>query len=264
MRGIAWLALIAFLGLSGAACGPDEYRPLAEDEAVVVRVYGYNVPIVRDGVEYLGEAEAFVRKVDVSSAFGVRDPGDGEYLPDRFVVSNGAEEAELACIWWHDSNPDDDLIAAKCRGYLKHAEPGSAIRARFNDLHGWEIVMPELSELTSPEPESVFSLGSGEDLVLSWEALGKDDMMRWSIGPVSFDEPGPCLDDVSWDDSSGEVDDTGSFIVPEGSYPTGLPAEGCQAFVRLSRGRDGTIDPAAPAGVMFGMQTYKMRMTLTP
>ncbi|WP_437585976.1 hypothetical protein [Sorangium sp. So ce1000] len=264
MSNIVRLVLIAVLGLSGAACGPDEYRPLAEDEAVVIGVYGYNVPIVRNGVEYRGEAEAYVGKVDASGVFGVRDPGDGEYLPDRFVVSNGLEDVELACIWWHDSKPADNLIAAKCRGYLKQAEPGRAIHARFNDLDGFEIVMPELSELTSPEPESVFSAGSGEDLALSWAPLGKDDTMRWSIGPVSFDEPGPCLDDVSWGDSSGEVDDTGSFTVPEGSYPTGLPAEGCQAFVRLSRGRDGTIDPGAPASVMFGMQTYKMRMTLKP
>ena len=264
MSNIVWPALIAVLGLSMAACGPDEYRPLAEDEAVVIRVYGYNVPIVRDGVEYQGEAEAYVGKVDAGGRYGVRDPGDGEYLPDRFVVSNGAEEVELACYWWHDSDPEDDLIAAKCRGYLKQAEPGREIHARFNDLDGWEIVMPELSELTSPAPETEFSVGSSEDLVLAWEPLGKDDMMRWSIVPVSFDEPGPCLDDVSWDDSSGEVDDTGSFTVPQDSYPTGLPADGCQAFVRLSRGRDGTIAPGVETGVMFGMQTYKMRMTLMP
>ncbi|WP_438022778.1 hypothetical protein [Sorangium sp. So ce233] len=68
-----------------------------------------------------------------------------------------------------------------CRGYLSRAEPGQAIHARFNDLDGWELVMPELSELTSPEQDSEFTLSSGEELVLSWEPLGTDDRMGWSL-----------------------------------------------------------------------------------
>lgn len=264
MRNIGGAAVIAALGLSGAACSPDEYRPLAENDAVQISVYGYDAPFVRDGVEYRGEAEAYVWKVDNSSAFGVRENDGGEYLHDTFVVSNGLEAVELICYLWHDRHPEDDLVASICRGYLKQAELGRAIHARFNDLDGWEVVMPELSELTSPEPDSEFSLSSGEDLVLSWEPLGKDDRMRWSLGPVSFDEPGPCLDDVSWDRSEGVVDDTGSFIVPEDSYPTGVPAEGCQAFLRFGRGRRGTIDPGVKTGSIFAQQFYKARITLKP
>ncbi|AUX27152.1 hypothetical protein SOCEGT47_077320 [Sorangium cellulosum] len=264
MRNIGRAAAIAALGLSGAACSPDEYRPLAEDEVVTIAVHGYSAPFVRDGVEYRGDAEAYVRKTDPSNAFGVREIGDGEYLPDTFVVRSGQEEVELRCYFWHDSYPEDDLIAAMCRGYLSRAEPGQAIQVRFNDFDGFEVVMPELPELTTPEEDSEFSLSSGEDLVLSWEPLGTDDRMGWSLGPVSFDDPGPCVDDVSWDRSDGFTEDTGSFIVPKESYPTGLPAEGCQALLRFDRGRLGTTDPAIQRGSILARQQYKVRITLKP
>ncbi|WP_437585977.1 hypothetical protein [Sorangium sp. So ce1000] len=264
MSNIARPAAIAALCLSAAACAPDEYRPLAENDAVQITVYGFDAPIVRDGVEYRGEAEAYIWKVDDGSAFGVRENGDGEYLHDTFVVSNGLEEVQLRCIRWEDSHPEDELVASICRGYLKQAEPGRAIRARFNDFDGWEIVMPELSELTSPEPGSEFSLSSGNELVLSWAPLGTDDRMEWSLGPVSLDDPGPCLDDVSWDSSDGRTDDSGSFVVPTDSYPTDLPAEGCQASLRFSRGRRGTIDPGVKTGSIFAEQFYEARITLKP
>ncbi|WP_437752427.1 hypothetical protein [Sorangium sp. So ce1389] len=265
MRNIGNAATIAALGLSGAACsGPDEYRPLAENDAVRIDVHGYDMPFVRDGVEYLGDVEAYVWKTDNLNAFGVREHDDGEFFADTFVVNNGLEETTLRCPLWHDSYPEDDLIATFCRGYLSQAEPGRAIHARFNDFDGWEVVMPELSELTSPEQDSEFSLSSGEDLVLSWEPLGKDDRMSWSLGPVNFDDPGPCLDDVDWYRSDGFTDDTGSFVVPRDSYPTGLPAEGCQAFLRFDRGRLGTIDPGIRRGSIFARQFHKVRITLKP
>jgi hypothetical protein len=264
MSKFARSAVIAALGLSGVACAPDEYRPLAENDAVRIDVYGFEPPLVHDGRTYRGEVEAYVWKTDNPNAYGIRKHDDGEYLPDRFVVSNGLEEIRLRCVLYEDSYPEDDLIATSCRGQFVQAEPGRAIHATFNEFDGWEVVMPELSKLMYPKQDSEFSLSSGEDLVLSWEPLGADDRMGWSLGPVSFDDPGPCVDDVEWYRSDGSMDDTGAFVVPRDSYPTGLPPEGCQAFLRFDRGRRGTIDPGVQRGSIFARQSHEVRITLKP
>ncbi|WP_438022779.1 hypothetical protein [Sorangium sp. So ce233] len=102
-RTVSVIAGVA-VGLASAACsGPDEHRPLAEDEVVHIDVHGYSEPFVRDGVEYHGEAEAHVGKTEPSNAYGFRENDDGEYLPDTFTVSSGLEEVELRCFFWHDS-----------------------------------------------------------------------------------------------------------------------------------------------------------------
>ncbi|WP_437954965.1 hypothetical protein WME76_25825 [Sorangium sp. So ce119] len=265
MNNIARSAALAALGLSGAGCsGPDEYRPLGENDAVRIDVYGLDTPFVQDGVTYRGEVMGYLWKTDNINAFGIRKHDDGEYLTDRFVVGNGLEETRLRCILYHDSYPEDDLIATMCSGDLTQAEPGRAIHARFNDFDGWEVVMPERSELTSPEQDSEFSLSSGEDLVLAWEPLGTDDRMSWSLGPVSFDDSGPCVDEVSWSRSGGFTDDTGSFVMPRDSYPTGLPPEGCKALLQFDRGRLGTVDPGIRRGSIFARQYHTTRITLKP
>ncbi|WP_437573946.1 hypothetical protein [Sorangium sp. So ce887] len=51
MRNIARLAVLAVLGLSGAACsGPDEHRPLGENDAVRIDVFGFDTPFVRASI----------------------------------------------------------------------------------------------------------------------------------------------------------------------------------------------------------------------
>ncbi|AUX45068.1 hypothetical protein SOCE26_065490 [Sorangium cellulosum] len=251
--------------LAGTACGgPDEYRPLGGGEFVRMSVYGYSAPFLRDGVEYRAEAEAHLRDIENTSAFGIRQNEGGEYLPDTFIVESGSEQAPLRCYLWKDSYPEDDLLASRCRTPFLQAEPGQEVHVWFNEFHGSAIVMPEGPALSSPEQDSELSVSSGEDLVLSWEPVGKGDEMRWSLQPVDINEPSVCRDDVSWDDAWGYVGDEGSFVVPSEVLPADLPAGGCQVSLYLSRGREGTLDPGIPQGSITGFQLHKVQMMLKP
>ncbi|WP_437807230.1 hypothetical protein [Sorangium sp. So ce1078] len=117
MRNIEGTIAIAALGLSGGACsGPDEYRPLGENDAVRIDVYGYDTPFERDGVAYRGDVEAYVWKTDNPNAFGIREHDGGEYLADTFVVDNGLEETTLRCPLWRDSYGSWRVLKVVARG----------------------------------------------------------------------------------------------------------------------------------------------------
>jgi hypothetical protein len=149
-------AIFVGVSVSAACSGPDEYRPLAEGEAVRIHVSGYNLPFADDGAEYRGDADAYIENPNSDNEFGVR-ADDGDYLPDTFVMNNGLEEKTLPCILWQDNKPND-FVAAWCRTSFVQAEPGRTVRVRFNDFNDSVVVMPELTELTSPKENSEFSI----------------------------------------------------------------------------------------------------------
>jgi hypothetical protein len=259
-------AAILFIGASmSTACGPSEYRPLREGEEVHMHVNGYTARFISDGAEHRADAEAFLLSGGEEKEIGLRSNADGEYLPDTFVVENGREEVPLSCFRWEDRVPND-FDAFRCEANFKQAEPGQWIRVRFNDFNNSVVIMPEVPALMSPEENSEFSVGSGEDLVLSWASPGRAgaDPMRWSLAPYRDGEPTSCVGNTTWNYSSGEMDDTGSFIIPKDELPADLPVEGCPVSLQISRGREGTLDPGIELGQIYGRQYDRVFITLKP
>lgn len=256
------ITIIAFSLLS-LGCDSQEYRPLADGQAVYLKPTGLLTPYLLDGVEMRGDAEAYLSNPDVDFELGIRASKDGMYLPDTFVVDDGIEETTLNCWAAHDTI-ENDFESAFCRNWFQNADPGREIRIQFNDFPESVIAMPEITPLSSPMAGSEVSL-STEGLVLSWEPLGKGDRMAWWLIGGTFQDSEACHGEASaWSESSGEMEDTGSFIVPAEELPTDIPNEGCPVTLRFNRGRAGTLDPGIKLGSIIGRQEQQFQFTLKP
>jgi hypothetical protein len=88
--------------------------------------------------------------------------------------------------------------------------------------------------------------------------------MSWLLAPVREGETASCAGKTSWTHSHGEMDDTGSFILPKEELPTDLPAEGCLVLLQIGRGHEGTLDAGIKLGQIYGSQYDMVQLTLKP
>ncbi|RME26760.1 MAG: hypothetical protein D6798_06010 [Deltaproteobacteria bacterium] len=105
--------------------------------------------------------------------------------------------------------------------------------------------LPEPLDVTSPEPDSVFSR-SADDLTVSWEPSGEQD-------PVRIIVQGDCI----WRTEIDVDGDPGTTVIAAGTIESISEddPQACDATLTIQRRRSGDLDPGfGQGGTIFGIQ----------
>ena len=254
--GICWAVL---------TCGCSNYMPITEEEFVSISVKGSNISgVTFDDVLNRGLLGGCIGPSSAIGSFNFicdRRSVSSEYDPDTFVVDEDEFGSfELLCV-----PPDTpEQVGAHCFASVLDADPGREFRFTVNEYTESKVTMPSVPALTSPESGSKVSV-SGDDLVLSWKPLSSGDPMIWMVFPTYFEEGDACYEQgLGSDISFGELDDSGSFVIPKAELPTGLPEGGCPATVAIKTVHEGTINPEIKKGRIVGESYFEVKITLVP
>jgi hypothetical protein len=258
-----YISTIAVLFATLVGGCSDHYQPLTDADFVSIWVRGTNTEILEvDGVVFTASVYACISPN--RGGFGFRflncyEPRKvpPEYDCDTFIMEDAEYgDYEAPC----DPNGTSSWVAS-----MLDAPPGREIRFTVNEYTETKVTMPVVPVLTLPKAGSFVS--SGLDLVLEWEPISTGDPMFWLLSRPYYEPGDPCAE-VDWGpggwDREGELQDTGSFVIPKEAFPTGLPDGGCRANVTLKTAHEGSLDPTINAGRIVGDQFYTVEFTLLP
>jgi hypothetical protein len=229
--------------------------PITEENAVAILIRGGNDALSE--TLHFAPSKGFVQAcisdlpldVPAGSVCNRRHVPE-ELDPDRIVV----EEDELGSFEVPCIPPEESTVTGThCFVGIRHANPGREFRITVNEHTGSTITMPPVPAITSPQPGSIVSLSAG-GLVLSWGSLSSGHSIRWTVFPT-------CSEN---DAATGEVEDSGSFVIPKTALPGGVPVGGCPTTIFITTVNEGTADPAIKRARLVGESNFGVDIVLVP